>query len=207
MTDVPPATTDDDAPARPPARTALVCVDVQNDFCEGGALAVRGGAAVAGALARHLRERRDEYALVVASRDWHIDPGGHWSERPDFVRSWPVHCRAGSFGAALHPDFAVALAGGLVDAVVDKGQYSDGYSAFEGVDDGGRGLAELLSAAGVTDVVVAGLATDHCVRATALDARAGGYPTTVAAGLSAGVDAAASAAALAEVRAAGGTVA
>jgi nicotinamidase/pyrazinamidase len=188
----------------PPPSRALVCVDVQNDFCEGGALAVEGGAAVAEALATHLRTARGSYTLVVASRDWHIDPGGHWSADPDYVRSWPVHCRAGSAGAQLHPAFARVLTAGLIDVLVDKGQYDDGYSAFEGVAADGRTLADIL--AGVDEVVVAGLATDHCVRATALDARRAGFSVTLAQALTAGVASGPSDAAVAEMRAAGVTI-
>lgn len=187
--------------AQAPRRTALLCVDVQNDFCEGGALAVAGGAAVAAALARHLTDHLDRYVLVAASRDWHIDPGGHWSTHPDFVRSWPVHCRAGSPGAELHPAFAAAA--DHLDVVVDKGQYDDGYSAFEGVDASGHRLTDILTAAGVTDLVVAGLATDHCVRASALDARRAGLGVTLAADLTAGVAPEPTAAAVEQLRTAG----
>ncbi len=194
----------DSPPAAAPTRTALVCVDVQNDFCEGGSLAVTGGAAVAAALADHVRAHRAEYALVVASRDWHVDPGAHWSDHPDFVRSWPVHCRAGSEGAELHPAFATVA--DELDVVVDKGQYGDGYSAFLGADRAGRDLAGLLREAGVGRVVVAGLATDHCVRATALDARREGFAVRLALELAAGVDPDASRAAVEELRAAGVTV-
>jgi nicotinamidase/pyrazinamidase len=185
------------------SRTALICVDVQNDFCEGGSLAVTGGAAVAAALADHVRDHRADYALVVASRDWHIDPGAHWSEHPDFVRSWPVHCRAGSDGAQLHPAFAAVQS--ELDVILDKGQYGDGYSAFLGQDRAGRDLAGLLREAGIERVVVAGLATDHCVRATALDARRAGFGVRLALDLAAGVDAEASRSAVAEMRAAGVT--
>lgn len=187
----------------PDRRTALLCVDVQNDFCEGGSLAVEGGAAVAGALADHLEAECGRYALVVASRDRHVDPGGHWSAEPDYATSWPEHCRVGTRGAELHPAFVPAVAAGLVDVVVDKGEQAAAYSAFEGRDTAGRPLARVLVDAGVTDVVVAGLATDHCVRATALDARAAGYPTVLATSLSAGVAAQTTQAALATMRAAG----
>jgi nicotinamidase/pyrazinamidase len=187
-------------------RTALLCVDVQNDFCEGGSLAVEGGAAVAAALAAHLEAERDTYALVAASRDRHIDPGDHWSREPDFAHSWPEHCRVGTRGAELHPAFAPTVAAGLVDVVVDKGQHTAAYSAFEGHDDRGRPLARVLADADVTDVVVAGLATDHCVRATALDARAAGYPTLLATGLSAGVATGTTEAAIATMRSAGVTI-
>jgi len=183
---------------------ALIVVDVQNDFCEGGSLAVTGGADVARRLAEHVRAERAAYALVVASRDWHIDPGPHWSANPDYVESWPVHCEVGTSGAELHPAFAVpAVAAGLVDVIVDKGEHAAAYSAFEAHDVEGRLLPDLLRAAGITDVVVTGLATDHCVRATALDARAAGYPTTVLTGLSAGVGEASTEAALAALQAAG----
>jgi nicotinamidase/pyrazinamidase len=184
-------------------RTALLCVDVQNDFCEGGSLAVEGGAAVAEKLARHLEAARGTYVLVAASRDRHVDPGRHWSAQPDFAETWPEHCRVGTRGAELHPTFATAVAAGLVDVVVDKGEHTAAYSAFEGCDDRGRPLAQVLADAGVTDVVVAGLATDHCVRATALDACAAGYPTMLATRLSAGVAPGTTEAAITALRAAG----
>lgn len=186
---------------------ALIVVDVQNDFCEGGSLAVEGGAAVARALADHLAAERGRYVLVVASRDRHVDPGGHWSAAPDFVATWPEHCRVGTPGAELHPAFVPAVRAGLVDVVVDKGEHSAAYSAFEAHDEGGRTLARILADAGVTDVVVTGLATDHCVRATALDARAAGYPTVLATGLAAGVAAETTQAAIAAMRDAGVAIA
>ncbi|WP_309148756.1 isochorismatase family protein [Saccharopolyspora gregorii] len=176
---------------------ALLVVDVQLDFCEGGALAVAGGAAVAAAISRHLAE--SEYAHVVATRDYHVDPGGHFSSEPDYVRSWPVHCVAGTAGAAFHPELEV----GPVRAVFSKGRFDDGYSGFEGVDGDGRGLAEWLAERGVTEVDVVGIATDHCVRATALDAAAAGFATTVLLDLTAGVARATVDAALDELRAAG----
>ncbi|MFR9731572.1 isochorismatase family protein [Saccharopolyspora sp. MS10] len=178
-------------------RTALVVVDVQLDFCEGGALAVAGGAEVAAAISRHLDGT--DYDQVIATRDYHVDPGAHFSAAPDFVRSWPVHCVAGTAGAAFHPELEV----GPVREVFSKGQYSDGYSGFEGVDRTGRGPAAWLGAHGVTDVAVVGIATDHCVRATALDAAKAGFTTTVLLDLTAGVSAATVESALTDLRAAG----
>ncbi|SDP84938.1 nicotinamidase/pyrazinamidase [Actinopolyspora xinjiangensis] len=155
---------------------ALIVVDVQNDFCEGGALAVDGGAETASAISRLLADSDHDH--VVATRDYHIDPGEHFSDSPDFVTSWPVHCVAGSAGAGFHPELDVAP----IDAVFSKGQYSHGYSGFEG-----NGLAEWLTARDVREVEVVGLATDHCVRATALDSAAAGFDTRVLLGLTAGV--------------------
>ncbi|SFT76161.1 nicotinamidase/pyrazinamidase [Actinopolyspora lacussalsi subsp. righensis] len=155
---------------------ALIVVDVQNDFCEGGALAVEGGAETAAAISRLLAESDHDH--VVATRDYHIDPGEHFSDEPDFVTSWPVHCVAATPGAAFHPELDVAPIG----AVFSKGQYSHGYSGFEG-----NGLADWLAARDVREVDVVGLATDHCVRATALDSAGAGFDTRVMLDLTAGV--------------------
>ncbi|MCK2141251.1 MULTISPECIES: nicotinamidase [Streptomyces] len=169
-------------------RRALIVVDVQNDFCEGGSLAVTGGAEVAAAITEHLDgPGRELYDHVVATRDHHIEPGDHFSARPDFRDSWPVHCVAGTEGAGFHPAFAPALVSGAVEAVFDKGAYSAAYSGFEGVDENGVGLADWLREQGITDVDVVGLATDYCVRATALDALAAGFGTRVLLDLAAGV--------------------
>jgi nicotinamidase/pyrazinamidase len=180
---------------------ALIVVDVQNDFCEGGSLAVAGGAAVARAVSERIRT--GGYDHVVATRDHHVDPGPHFSETPDFRDSWPAHCRAGTPGASFHPDLDVAG----VEAVFDKGTHHAAYSGFEGAEPGGTGLREWLDARGVTVVDVVGIATDHCVRATALDAAAAGYPTTVLSDLCAGVTAETTESAITEMRAAGITVA
>ncbi len=176
-------------------------VDVQNDFCEGGALAVDGGAAVARALSEHMGLAG--YDTVAATRDYHIDPGGHFSAEPDFVDSWPVHCLARSTGAAFHPSLDVAPIG----AVFSKGAYSSGYSGFEGrtgSEDGTTGgtLATWLRGRGVEHVFVAGIATDHCVRATALDAAREGFATTVLLDLCAAVSPSTLGAVLDEFRAA-----
>lgn len=184
---------------------ALIVVDVQNDFCEGGSLPVTGGNAVAARIAELLASpARDGYAVVVATRDHHHDPGAHWSSDPDFVDSWPVHCAAGTAGAALHP----ALAGTRFDGVFLKGAHQAAYSGFEGHLDGeddGADLASWLRGRGVDAVDVCGLATDHCVRATALDAVAAGFAVRLLDDLCAGVLPETTAAALVELEEAGVT--
>ncbi|MEG9226677.1 isochorismatase family protein [Aeromicrobium sp. Sec7.5] len=164
-----------------PASTALIVVDVQNDFCEGGSLAVAGGAQVASDVAALVES--GAYATVVATRDHHIDPGSHFSETPDFVDSWPRHCVVGTPGAELHEP----LRADHFAAVFLKGEYEAAYSGFEGRDSGGRLLADWLRDAGVTHVDVVGIATDHCVRATALDAAREGFGVRVIEGLTAAV--------------------
>ena len=156
-------------------RRALIIVDVQPTFCEGGALAVTGGNAVAERIAAYASTHRDDYALVVTTQDWHIDPGEHFSSEPDFIDTWPVHGVADSAEAQLHP----ALSALEVDAAVKKGQYAAAYSGFEGVDEDGRTLADILSAAGIEAVDVVGLAESHCVKDTALDAVRQGYQVRV----------------------------
>jgi nicotinamidase/pyrazinamidase len=167
---------------------ALILVDVQNDFCEGGSLAVAGGAEVARRISEHVTAHHQEYAAVVATADWHEDPGPHFSDHPDFVESWPAHCRVGSDGALFHP--AAERAFHHVQAVFRKGHHSAAYSGFEGftVDADRRvGLAEWLRDRAVEQVDVVGIATDHCVRATALDAAKDGFQTTVLLDLTAAV--------------------
>lgn len=182
---------------------ALIVVDVQNDFCEGGSLAVGGGADVAAAITDLIGEAQPGYRHVVATRDHHVDPGDHFSPEPDFERSWPVHCVAGTEGVGFHPNFAPAVASGAIDTVFDKGAYAAAYSGFEGQDENGTGLAEWLRERGVTEVDVVGIATDHCVRATALDAVREGFATHVLLDLTAGVAEATTERALAELRDAG----
>jgi nicotinamidase/pyrazinamidase len=185
-------------PAGPSPR-ALIVVDVQNDFCEGGSLAVAGGEEVARRVSAWLRARAGSYGVVVATRDWHVDPGAHWSASPDFIDTWPVHCVAGSTGAEFHP----ALDQRALDVVVSKGAHAAAYSGFEGRTDEGRPLRELLGERGVESVDVVGIATDHCVRATALDGVRLGLEVRVLIPLCAGVAPEATTAALAEMRAAG----
>ncbi|GAB3672637.1 isochorismatase family protein [Saccharopolyspora tripterygii] len=179
---------------------ALIIVDVQNDFCEGGALAVAGGAGVAAAISEYAADSDHEH--VVATRDSHVDPGAHFSDEPDFVRSWPRHCVAGTAGAAFHPELDVSR----VSAVFSKGHYSDGYSGFEGVARADEQLVSWLRDRGVDEVEVVGIATDHCVRATALDALRAGLRTTVRLPLTAGVSRATVDQACQELEAAGVTL-
>jgi nicotinamidase/pyrazinamidase len=164
---------------------ALIVVDVQNDFCEGGSLAVAGGAQVAADISDLLGGDHG-YDLVIATRDHHIDPGAHFAAEPDYIDSWPAHCVAGTPGADFHPN----LANRPFAAVFDKGEYSAAYSGFEGASDGVP-LAAWLEANQVDAVDVCGIATDYCVRATALDAAAHGLETTVLLGLTAPVSPAA----------------
>ncbi|MFJ8827247.1 isochorismatase family protein [Streptomyces sp. NPDC102467] len=188
-------------------RRALIVVDVQNDFCEGGSLAVAGGADVAAAVTDLIGQSAGSgYQHVVATRDHHIAPGNHFAvppKTPDYVHSWPVHCVAGTEGVGFHPNFAPAVASGAIDAVFDKGAYSAAYSGFEGADENGVSLAGWLRARDISEVDVVGIATDHCVRATALDAVGAGFLTQVLLDLTAGVAAATTEAALEEMRAAG----
>jgi len=161
---------------------ALIITDVQNDFCEGGSLEVRHGAEVASRISELLRGDHG-YAHVVATKDFHIDPGEHFSDHPDYAVSWPRHCVAGTRGADFHPDLDITA----VEAVFHKGKYSAAYSSFEGVDDDGTPLADWLRQHDVDEVDVVGIATDYCVQATALDAAKNGFRTRVLLDLTAGV--------------------
>lgn len=197
---------------------ALIIVDVQNDFCEGGALPVEGGAALAAEISEYVDAHHGQFDHVVATQDWHIEPGAHFSEQPDFVDSWPPHCVAGTRGAELHPDLDTEY----IQAYFRKGQFTAAYSGFEGllapddavptgdrapgslpmggtVDAGAAagsdfaagedaiGLDDWLQSHDVEEVVVVGIATDHCVKATALDAVQAGYSVTVPRGLTVGI--------------------
>jgi nicotinamidase/pyrazinamidase len=162
---------------------ALIIVDVQRDFCEGGSLAVAGGADVAAAISQYLADVASSYAHVVATRDHHVDPGAHFSSSPDFVTSWPAHCVAGTPGASLHPN----LDHEHIETVFDKGEHAAAYSGFEGADAAGRPLAGWLHERGVDTVDIVGIATDYCVRATALDSVANGLRTSVLLAMTAGV--------------------
>ncbi|MFF1382901.1 isochorismatase family protein [Arthrobacter sp. NPDC058288] len=194
---------------------ALIIVDVQNDFCEGGSLAVKGGADVAGAISEYVDAYHGQFDHIVATQDWHIEPGAHFSEAPDFIDSWPPHCVAGTPGAELHPDLETEY----IQAYFRKGQFTAAYSGFEGIlapedevptgerkpgalslpddvealtaasfaDEDAIGLDDWLQSHDVEDVVIVGIATDYCVMATALDAVQAGYSVTVVRNLTAGI--------------------
>ncbi|GAB2749567.1 nicotinamidase [Nocardioides pakistanensis] len=186
-------------------KRALIVVDVQNDFCEGGSLPVAGGAEVAfriGELLHHWTSKdpkAPDYAVAVATRDHHIDPGGHFSKEPDFVESWPAHCVVGTDGEAFHPN----LDPQPFDAIFYKGEHAAAYSGFEGHTAEGEMLADWLRRHQITDVDVCGIATDYCVRATTLDAVKEGFGVRLLTDLVAGVATETSTAALEEVRTAG----
>ena len=160
---------------------ALIITDVQNDFCEGGSLAVVGGHAVARKISEYLAA--NHYDHVVATKDFHVDPGAHFSDQPDYVHSWPPHCVAGTPGA----DFAPGLDTSAIEAVFTKGSYTAAYSGFEGTDEAGTALSDWLRRRGVDEVDVVGIATDYCVRATASDAASAGFDTRVLVDLTVGV--------------------
>ena len=183
-------------------RTALIVVDVQRDFCEGGSLAVGGGEAAAVAISDLIESAAGAYSMIVATRDWHVDPGAHFAppgSKPDFSDTWPVHCVAGTPGAEWHldlhlPDSAI---------VVSKGEHQAAYSGFEGKTGDGRALRDLLRGEEISGVDVVGIATSFCVKATALDAVKEGFRTRVLAPLTADVDAAATPATLDQLARAG----
>lgn len=184
---------------------ALLIVDVQNDFCEGGSLAVAGGAAVAEKITNYLKAHPSKYDLIIASRDWHDagnDNGGHFAahgEAPDFVNTWPAHCVSGTSGADYHPNLDVSL----IQVHVEKGMGKPSYSAFEGVTRDGRPIADVLSAAGVDELDVVGIATDYCVLASSLDARKAGLSVQVLTKMCAGITAESTEVAIDQMAAAG----
>lgn len=170
-------------------KRALLVIDVQVDFCEGGALACSGGAKVATAITDHIKANRQSYDYVIASRDWHT-PGslndGHFpakGEEPDFVSTWPLHCIAGEKGAEYHEN----LDASLIDIHVKKGQDANGYSIFDGTDESGKSFFDLAQELGITEVDVVGIATDYCVRASSLDANKHNLDVRVITSLTAGV--------------------
>jgi nicotinamidase/pyrazinamidase len=189
-------------------KRALIVVDVQNDFCEGGSLAVTGGAVVAHRISELLHTwaegapKAPDYAVAVATQDHHVDPGDHFSDDPDFVHSWPPHCVAGSDGVAFHPN----LDPQPFASVFLKGEHAAAYSGFEGRNHDGVALADWLRTHEITDVDVCGIATDYCVRATTLDALREGFRVRLLTDLCAGVAPATSQQAVAEMAGAGAVV-
>lgn len=186
---------------------ALLVVDVQLTFCEGGELAVAGGNAVADRIAEFVRARRPDYRLVVTSQDWHADPGEHFSAEPDFADSWPPHGLVGTANAELHPVLVTALGSPGADVTIKKGLHQAAYSAFEGTDPAGRTLTEVLRAAAIDAIDVCGIAESHCVRASALDGLAAGFGVRLLTDLTVPVTEAGGAQARAAIQAAGGTLA
>ena len=188
---------------------ALFVIDVQNDFCEGGALACQGGAQVAANITAYLKSSKSDYDFVIASRDWHTPNslnGGHFptqGNEPDFVNTWPLHCIAGEHGAEYH----LNLDASLIDIHIKKGQGQHGYSIFDGITDTGEKLQELIQRLGIAEVDVVGIATDYCVRASALDANNSGLEVRVITSLTAGVSAVSTEAAIDELVDAGVRVA
>lgn len=180
-------------------RRALIVVDVQNDFTEGGSLPVAGGAFVANRISDFVTDHRDDYVHVVATRDYHIDPGGHFSEEPDFVDTWPPHCVVGSGGEDFHPN----LKTDAFEVVFSKGERVPAYSGFEGHDDSGTMLADWLRNRDIDAVDIVGLTTDHCVRASSIDAIRAGFKARALLDHTAGVLRKTTDDAIAEMRAAG----
>lgn len=168
---------------------ALLVIDVQNDFCEGGALAVAGGAKVATRISEYIARKGDRYQLIAASRDWHDadnNNAGHFADggqAPNYVTNWPVHCVANTTGANYHPNLDTSK----IDIDIFKGQGSHGYSIFEGVSATGESFKNLLEERNIGAVDLVGIATDHCVRASSLDAKNAGFEVRVISSLTAGV--------------------
>lgn len=181
-------------------KMALILVDVQNDFCPGGALGVPGGDTVVEPLNRAAAAFAAADLPVFATRDWHPPQTRHFQP---FGGPWPVHCVQGSVGAAFHPDLRLPAGTILLFKGIDE--YLDGYSAFDGVDETGTTFSALLTVHGIGHLCIGGLATDYCVRTTVLDARKRGLTVTVLSDAVAGVDLQPgdSERALAEMRAAG----
>ncbi|MDO4911777.1 MAG: isochorismatase family protein [Corynebacterium sp.] len=179
---------------------ALIIVDVQNDFCPGGALATRSGAVVAKRIAQYVRANHEKYATIVATKDWHVDPGNHWSEKPDFINTWPVHCAADTEGAEFHP--AIKEIENYIKATFLKGRYTAAYSGFEGVYKETT-LETWLRNRNVHFIDVVGIATDYCVRQTAMDGNQRGFEVRIMRDLVAPVSVDTGKAALEEMKAAG----
>jgi nicotinamidase/pyrazinamidase len=184
-------------------RNAMVAVDLQNDFVQGGSLPVPNGTQVAAMIARHIRHFKTEYHFVVATRDFHEDPADHFSEQPDFQTTWPPHCVIGTAGAAFVTPISNLVREKLIQTIVSKGRHAAAYSGFEGVDARGHPLVDVLKEARVDHIDICGIATDYCVRATALDARKNGFQVRILVNLCAAVTEATGQQAIEEMKAAG----
>jgi nicotinamidase/pyrazinamidase len=158
----------------PEPDSALVIVDVQNDFCPGGSLAVAGGDEVVPVLNAYAEAFAQAGALVVADRDYHPGRTTHFVQ---FGGAWPAHCVQGTRGAEYHPD--LHLPPETVHVIKGMGAEEDAYSVFQGREQTGRAFADLLAARGVRKLYVGGLATDYCVRHTVLDGLKAGYEVVV----------------------------
>ncbi|NNN19745.1 MAG: isochorismatase family protein [Acidimicrobiaceae bacterium] len=180
-------------------RRALLIVDLQNDFCEGGSLPVNGGAEIARKVNQHIQQSARLYDLIVASKDNHVRPVGHFSRHPDFSSTWPVHCISGTAGSEFHP----SLDSSLIDQVVYKGDYQAAYSAFEGATELGESLVNLLERREIEALAICGIATDYCVLHSAISSLEFGFPTTVFINLTAGVSVEGSMEALEELQSRG----
>src|SRR3977135_4035484 len=152
-------------------RNALLIVDLQNDFVEGGNLPVPGGTQVVAHIARHVRHFRRRSRFVVATRDLHEDPADHFSDHPDYVNTWPKHGLRGTPGAVLCTPISNLVREKIIQAVVDKGRHTAAYSAFEAQDPRGHMLVDVLREQRVDPIDICGFITEYCVRASALDAR------------------------------------
>jgi nicotinamidase/pyrazinamidase len=184
-------------------RNALLAIDLQADFVQGGSLPVPNGMPVCAMIARHIRHFKTEYHFVVASRDYHEDPGQHFSATPDMVNTWPPHCVIGTPGAAFVPPIQNLVREKLIQTIVNKGRNGAAYSAFEGLDPRGHDLLNVLKEARIDHIDICGLATDYCVRATALDARRNAFQVRILVNLCAAVNEATGLQALEEMKTAG----
>jgi nicotinamidase/pyrazinamidase len=182
------------------SRTALLIVDVQPTFCEGGSLPVQGGNAVAEKIAQMLSVDHG-FTMVITTQDWHVDPGNHFAEEPDYVETWPPHGVAGTREAELHP--ALEPISAQITSQIKKGFYSAAYSGFEGEDEEGILLADILDSGNIERLVTVGLAFDYCVKATAIDGNKLGYPTVVLKPLTASISEESAIAAEGEMQSAG----
>lgn len=168
---------------KPEPDSALVIVDVQNDFCPGGALPVKDGDQIVPVMNRYAEEFAKAGCLVVADRDWHPEVTTHFTK---FGGDWPAHCVQGTPGAEYHPD--LKLPASTVHIRKGMGNDEDAYSGFEGRDEAGTTLGNLLKERGVKRLYVGGLATDYCVKHTVLDGLKAGFEVVLLQDASRGVD-------------------